>query len=69
VFSEKRSTTEDTEDTEEMIFKRTYLCVLCVLRGGELSHSPFLTHQNFSGWNIAQLRYTSSRIDTMPDTM
>jgi hypothetical protein len=25
--------------------------------------------QNFSGWNIAQLRYTSNRIDTMPDTM
>jgi hypothetical protein len=25
--------------------------------------------QNFSGWNIAQLRYTSSRIETMPDRM
>jgi hypothetical protein len=39
------------------------------LRGGDVNRSPFLTHQNFSGWNIAQLRYTSSRIATMPDTM
>ena len=52
-----------------MIFKRTCLCVLRVLRGGELNQSPFLPHQNFSGWNIAQLRYTRSRIETMPDRM
>jgi len=39
------------------------------LRGGDLNHAPFLPDQNFSGRNIAQLRYTRSRIETMPDTM
>jgi len=38
-------------------------------KDGELNYSPFLPRQNFSGRNIAQLRYTKSRIETMPDRM
>jgi len=63
-FSEKTLHHGGKEDRRETVSP----CPL-FLRGGELNHAPFLPLQNFSGWNIAQLRYTRSRIETMPDRM